>query len=305
MPWVLSALFAGLFQAWRTALQQKLRASLSVSGAGFVRYGFGILFAVPMAAIWLVWHDQQLDHISPTYVVIAAVAGLAQIFGTALLIASFGHRGFVVGTAFSKTEALQAAIGAAIFMGERLAPLAWTGVIAGLAGVVVLALAGRDQKLAELPAAFLQPAALCGLGAAALFAITGLLVKQATALLCGYDPISAALTTLVVVMATQTIVHGCWIAVKEPATFVAIGRKWKASASVGLLSALGSACWFAGFSLAPVALVRIVGQVEVVFTLLFAHRLLNEKVRRHEVFALLLVALGVILALLGGHQGQH
>lgn len=211
-------------------------------GSKFRGEWFGILFAVPMAAIWLIWRNQHLHGITPTYLALAAIAGLAQIFGTTLLIASFGHRGFVVGTAFSETEALQTALCAAIFMGERLAPLAWTGVIAGLSGVVVLALAGRDLELAELPVAFLQTAALCGLGAAALFAITGLLVKKAAGPLGGYEPISAALITLVAVMAARTFVHDCWIAAKEPATFAAIGRTWKSSASVGLLSALGSAC---------------------------------------------------------------
>src|SRR3546814_3456408 len=41
-----------------------------------------------------------------------AVAGaLTQMAGTILLIMAFGHRGFVVGTAFSKTEAIQVAKG--------------------------------------------------------------------------------------------------------------------------------------------------------------------------------------------------
>lgn len=301
MAWIWSALFAGLFQAWRTALQQRLRASLSVSGAGFVRYGFGIVFAVPMAWGWLYCHGERIDAISWRYLGLAAAAGLAQIFGTALLIQSFGHRGFVVGTAFSKTEALQAAAVAALFSGERLTSIAWTGIGAGLAGVLILALAGRGLALADLRAGLRQPAALCGLGAAGLFAITGLLVKAATSELAGLDPIGAALTTLVAVMGVQTLMHGLWIAVREPGTFTAMLRNRTASASVGFLSACGSACWFSGFALAPVALVRIVGQVEVIFTVIFAHRLLKERIHAHEVIALLLVALGVVLALVGGH----
>jgi drug/metabolite transporter (DMT)-like permease len=299
MIWLPSALLAGLFQAWRTALQQHLRSSLSVSGAGFVRYACGLPFALAMASAWLALHDFPVPHMSRQYLLLAACGGIAQLFGTALLIMGFGHRGFLVGTAFSKTEALQAAIAAAIFAGERLAPLSWAGIGAGIAGVFVLALMGRGLAARDVLGTLVQPAALCGLGAAALFATTGLLVKQATAELMGIDPIGAALVTLVVVMAIQTGVHGTWIASKEPATFNSIGRTWRVSAQVSLLSACGSACWFTGFATAPVALVRIVGQVEVVFTVLFAHRLLKERIRRYELAGLALVTLGVSLALAG------
>ena len=74
---------------------------------------------------------------------------------------------------------------------------------------------------------------------------------------------------------------------------------WRVSGQVGLLSALGSACWFTGFATAPVALVRIVGQVEVAFTMAFGHFYLRETVRRSELAGLILVAAGVILALAG------
>src|SRR3546814_1861702 len=51
--WLPASLFGGLFQAWRTALQQRLRAELSVSGAGLVRYLYGLPFALCFAAVWL------------------------------------------------------------------------------------------------------------------------------------------------------------------------------------------------------------------------------------------------------------
>src|SRR3546814_19539794 len=91
--------------------------------------------------------------------------------GTMLLIMVFGLRGFVVGSAFSKTEAVQAALVTALFLGERLPLLAWIGIVAGVAGVLVLALAGRGVSGRELWRALGQPAALCGLGAGSMFAL--------------------------------------------------------------------------------------------------------------------------------------
>lgn len=299
--WAIAALLAGLFQAWRTALQQRLRGVLSVSGAGLVRYACGLPFALLLATAYLGTTGQVWPALSPDYLLLAAGAGLAQILGTALLIYSFGFRGFVVGTAFSKTEALLAGLGAAVFLAERLPLLAWLGIALGIAGVMLLTLE-PSRSIASLLRNIAQPAALCGLGAAAMFALTGLLVRQATALLAMPDLIGAALVTLTIVMALQTAMHGSYIAWREPLTFRAIARNSRNSTLVGLLAAAGSACWFTGFATAPVALVRIVGQVEVLFTLGFAHFYLAERVARREAIALLLIAAGVIVALLAGHR---
>ena len=106
-----------------------------------------------------------------------------------------------------------------------------------------------------------------------------------------------ALVTLVVVLVLQTAMHGSWVLVREPGTLWAIARTWRTSSQVGLFAALGSACWFTGFAMAPVAFVRLVGQVEVLLTLGFGHWYLPERVRAHEAAGLVLVSLGVALAL--------
>jgi drug/metabolite transporter (DMT)-like permease len=93
--------------------------------------------------------------------------------------------------------------------------------------------------------------------------------------------------------------QGGYLFWREREQFAKIAASWRISGQVGLLASLGSACWFTGFATAPVALVRIVGQVEVLFTLGFAHFYLREKLARSEAAGLILVALGVILALAG------
>ena len=61
------------------------------------------------------------------------------------------------------------------------------------------------------------------------------------------------------------------------------------------LSALGSAGWFAGFAMTHVALVRGLGQIEILLTFLVGHFFLRERIRRGEALALVLVALGVVM----------
>lgn len=297
--WLPATLLAGLLQAWRTALQQRLRSQLTVNGAGLARYLYGAPVAAALLAGYLLWRGGGPVALGAAFWIAAALAGLAQILATNLLILAFGHRNFVVGTAFSKTEAVQAVVFAWLLLGERVGPLVLAAVAVGVAGVFLLALGGRRLSPAELGRALVQPAALCGLGSGALFALTAVFVRRATFEIGGADPVLAALVTLVAVATIQTATLGSYVAAREPATLRAVVATWRTSGQVGVLAALGSACWFTGFASAPVALVRIVGQVEVIFTLAFAHFYLHEPVRPHEALGLLLVAGGVALALAG------
>lgn len=52
------------------------------------------------------------------------------------------------------------------------------------------------------------------------------------------------------------------------------------------------------FALAPVALVRTLGQVEMPFTLLFSRFYLNEFLRGADIAGLALIVCGVVLVLL-------
>ena len=297
--WIPVTLAAALFQTWRTALQQKLRGLLSVNAAGFVRYVYAIPTGTAMLLLYTLISGHALPVLNASFLTYCTVGGLGQIFGTSLLIMAFGHRNFAVGTAYAKTEAVQGAILAWIILGEALAPLAWLGIAIGVVGVLVLSLAGRGIKRTDLLAATFQPAALCGLGAGLCFAFTTVLIKQANFALGGADLIHQALFTLVVTNILQTLMQGSWLALREPEQLKKSFTSWRSSAWVGTLSACGSACWFTAFAMAPVALVRAIGQVEMVFTFAFSRFYLKERINRADVIGLLLVVGGVVIILIG------
>jgi len=92
--------------------------------------------------------------------------------------------------------------------------------------------------------------------------------------------------------------QGAYMAWREPSGLRDAFTSWRSSAWVGALSAAGSACWFTSFALAPVALVRTLGQVEMIFTLLFSRYYLNETLRRADLAGLVLIVAGVLLVLL-------
>ena len=305
MPlWIPITVTAALFQCWRTAMQQKLRHLLSINGAGFVRFLYGAPTAMVLLGGALAATRLPVPVPTPVFLVCCAAGGLTQIIGTNLLIMAFGYRNFAVGTAYAKTEAAQSGLIALIVLHEVLRPLAWAGIALGLAGVMMLSLNGRGMRPATRPigallAATLQPAALCGLGAGFLFAVSTVFVKLATQALVGPSLFVRALFVLAVTNTMQTLMQGAWLAWREPEQLRKAVTTWRSSALVGTLSACGSACWFTAFALTDVALVRSVGQVEIVFTLLFSRFYLRETLRPGDAAGLALVVGGVLLIVLG------
>jgi drug/metabolite transporter (DMT)-like permease len=296
MPlWIPITVSAALFQCWRTAMQQKLRGLLSVNGAGFVRFLYGAPTALVLFIGALIITGQPVPMPSPVFVLYCAAAGLLQILATNLLILSFGYRNFAVGTAYSKTETAQSAIVALFILHEVLRTLAWVGICIGLAGVMTLSLAGRGMRPRELARATVQPAALAGLGAGFLFAFTTVFIKLANQALSGPNLFVRSLFVLVVTNSLQILMQGSFLAWREPQELRKAFTTWRSSSWVGTLSALGSACWFTAFALAPIGLVRSVGQIEIVFTLLFSRFYLKETLKAGDVAGLVLVVAGVLL----------
>ena len=299
MPiWIPISVAAALFQCWRTAMQQKLRGLLSVNGTGFVRYLYGMPTALVLLLIGLYVTGAPVPKPNVLFLVYCALGGIGQILATNLLIMSFGYRNFAVGTAYSKTETVQSAILAFFLLHETLRPLAIGGMGVGLVGVMTLSLAGRGFKPRDLLQATVQPAALCGLGAGLVFAFTTVFVKFANQALPDPNLVIRALFGLVVTNTMQIAMQGGYLLWREPQELKNSFTSWRSSMWVGTLSGMGSACWFTGFAIAPIAMVRAVGQVEMVFTLLFSRFYLKEVLKPGDVAGLALVIFGVLLVIL-------
>ncbi|WP_311269355.1 DMT family transporter [Sphingobium sp. WCS2017Hpa-17] len=297
--WLPATLIAGAVQAWRTAVQRRVSHSLSINAAGLVRYLYGIPFTLLLLGGYRLLVPAPLPAIGPLFLLFCLAGGLAQIIATNLLIMAFKHRNFVVGTAYSKTEAVQGALLSFLLLGERLHPLAWAGIGCGVMGVMLLSTGGKRMGPGDFLRALTQPAALTGIASGFFFALTAIGIRRATQSVGGDDRILAALLVLVATVLVQTGMQGPWLVWREPGEMRRVLASWRVSGQVGLLSALGSACWFTGFATAPVALVRIVGQIEVAFTMAFGHFYLKERMRGSEVAGLMLVVSGVALALMG------
>lgn len=297
--WLPATLIAGGLQAWRTAVQRRVSHSLSLNGAGLVRYLYGLPFAVALLGGHALLFGIPDVAFGTLFLPFCMAGGLAQIIATNLLIRAFAERNFVVGTAYSKTEAMQGAILSLVLLNERLSLLGWAGIGAGVCGIMLLSTGGKRMGPLDFLRALGQPAARAGIISGFFFALTAIAIRRATQEVDGGSAVQSALIVLVTTVALQMLMQGGWMWWRERTEIARVLASWRLSGQVGMLSALGSACWFTGFATAPVALVRIVGQIEVAFTLAFGHFYLGERMARSEVAGLLLVVAGVVLALLG------
>lgn len=293
--WIPVTLLAAGFQTSRTAMQQRLRSLLSVSGAGLVRYVYGAPISLAAVGIALA-AGVAFPSIAPWFWPAIAAAGVAQILGTIFLIHAFDTRDYAIGTVYSKTEVVQVAVFSAVFVGESVSLPGWLFIGACMVGIVMLVTKGRRLSLAT----FRDRAGMFGLAAGAMLGLAAIGIRAASKQLDGSPTVMKALVSLAVMNSIQTVVHGGYVLAREREQIVLAVRHWRSSAIVGVLSVCGSACWAIAFTLQNAALVRTFGQVELIFTFIAARVWLHERHSRHEVVASGLVLCGVLGVMLVG-----
>lgn len=291
--WVFFTLLAALMQSVRTAAQKHLSSSMSAMAATYVRY----LYGLPWVVIYLLWLGGGLEHIRSLplqawYWIL--FGGVTQILGTWALVKVFSQRNFAVGSTFSKTEALQTAIIGALFLSIPLSASGWLSVLVGMAGIVALILPSNALKWS----AWFTPVTGLGLLCGFSFAVSALAVYQSSQL-TGLAPLLSAALVLVVMVCIQLAVVTLWLTLFERGAFVAVCRQWPWSLFVGLCSAVGSIGWFTAMSLQNPALVRTLGQVEFLFSLLLTWFLFGERIRRNEWLGCGLIIASVLILLSG------
>jgi drug/metabolite transporter (DMT)-like permease len=294
MWWAVTLVAAG-FQTSRTAMQHRLRALLSVSGAGFVRYVYGAPVAT-LAVIIAKLVGATFPAVSVGFWPKIAAAGLAQIVATVFLIRAFDARDYAIGTVFSKTEVVQVALFSLVFLGESLTLAGYLSVAVCLVGIVLLVTKGRRLSKDM----FNDGAALYGLIAGALFGLAAVGIRAATKNMTGGTAVVKAIIALAVMNTIQTVLHGGYLIIREPGQARLALVHWRSSAIVGVLSVCGSACWALAFVLKNAARVRTFGQVELLFTFAVSHIVFKEKHIRSEYLATALVLVGVVGVVVSG-----
>jgi drug/metabolite transporter (DMT)-like permease len=297
--WITITVAAALFQNIRTTMQQKIRGVLSVDGANFVRYLYGAPLALGMLAVLVLGTGRHVPTIGLGFLGLVTIAGVAQIVATSLMIHSFSLRNYAVGTVYSKTETVFVALFATFIAHEPLHLIAWIGILICLGGVAILSVRGNFANVRAVLGELTHKGAIFGILSGAIFAIAAGTIREASKLLPDGDFMVRGITVLACMNTIQVVLMGLYLARRDRQQLGKVWVNWRSSIWVGIFSVLGSACWALAMTLENAALVRAVGQIELVFTFIASHLVLKERPSAGEWLGSVLVVGGVILILIG------
>jgi len=290
--WIVFSVFAALMQSVRTAGQKQLSNTLSPMSVTLVRYLFGLPFIILYVAFLFggsTATEVSNALVTPRFLVYATLAGVAQIIATVLLVKVFSFRNFAVGTSFAKTEAIQTAIFGVVFFGASLSSTGWLAVLVGFIGIAIVSLP-KSKSPWQLSNVVL------GTLSGTAFSFTSLWLREASLSLSATAVHSAAITLLVMVV-IQTAICLVYSTVSEPGQLRLLPSRIRLGLFVGLTSALGSIGWFTAMTLQNPALVKSIGQVEFIFTLLITTLFFKEKISGREYLGMTFIVASVIILL--------
>lgn len=298
MPlWIPITILAAAMQTLRFLLQRQLkRTTLSTAGATWARF----LFSAPLVALIVLSYAgasaQALPRPGPDFWAFILTGALAQVLATMCVVALFAFRNFPVGVTLAKTEVLLTAVLGLVVLGDAVGPMLWGALALGFVGVVLLSDPPPGDTALPWRKRLFNRASGLGLASGLLFAMSGVGYRGASLSLPSGDVFLRASLTLAVATAVQALALGLWLAWRERGEIGRVLAAWRISGLVGLTSMLGSLGWFTAFTLQTAALVKALGQVELIFTFLLSVFWLRERSSGKEIggIVLLLASIGII-----------
>ena len=296
--WIALTIGAALLQTFRNAAQRHLTATLGTLGATLVRFLYGLPFTlVWLAAVGMFGHNAWPE-ISTALVIWVFLGALMQLAASALLLQVMKERNFALGIAYSKTEVILVAIFAIAILGETVTPGVATAIGIGTLGVMLLSPADPKHPLRALLTGWTTRSALLGIACGANFALSTVCIRAAALALPEVHFAMAAAVILTGAQLLQTLTLGGWLLARRAGTLRLIGLEWRTSLFAGCMGATASIGWFTAVAIEPVAHVRTLALVELVFVYAVSHRFFREKITPREITGMLLLALGLAIVTL-------
>lgn len=292
--WIVFTVAAAISQVARNAMQRELTSRLGTTGAAHVRFLYGLPFALIFLAVTLAFVQVGTLAIDWSFFGWLLAGSMTQIFATAWMLSAMQDKSFVVTTALIKTEPIQVAVFASIFLGEVLGPLAILAILIATFGVVLMSWPKGSGRAAG---GIGMRAIWVGIAAGGGFALSSVGYRGAI-LNLGDAPFYARATiTLASGLLLQSIVLSAWLRWREPGRLSEIIAAWRPSMLAGFMGALGSQFWFLAFSIQSVAMVRTLALVEVLFAQVISRRVFSQDATRAELLGIALIVVGVVVLL--------
>ncbi|HVC11084.1 MAG TPA: DMT family transporter [Burkholderiales bacterium] len=295
--WIPITVCAAFAQTLRNAVQRHLTAELGTLGATLVRF----LYGLPFAALWLYGVHAAGGFALPAPNAVFAgwvlLASLCQIAATAFLLRAMAERNFALGIAYSKTEIIQVAVFALLFLGDPVSAGTALAIALGTLGVLLLSPADPEHPLRALMMGWTTRPALLGLASGTGFALAAVGYRGASLALHAPYAMAAA-STLVGALLIQSVLLGGWLLARDAAAVARVLRAWRPASFAGFMGAAASAGWFTAMAVEPVAHVRTLGLIELPFAYVVSRRFFRERLKGLELAGMALLALGLVIVTL-------
>ncbi len=301
--WVALALLAGCFQTARNALARSLAGEITPALNSWSRFAFNLPFSTLLIVALVLrvgW-----PRTPPEFFAYCLLTALTQLLGNVALVAAFRRVNFAQSIVFHKLEVVfTALVGVALFA-EKPSLLGWCGVGACGVGILVMNFRRETGPGGLRRAIHLDAGSLLALACAILLVFASFMLKEATAAFALANPRVGAGRFEA---AAHTLFHTTWMEVAILTLFLLafrarefrhVRRHGSRMALIGVTGFAGSLCWFWAYSIALVAYVKAVGQVETVLAVAIAILVFREREVWRQLPGVALMLAGIALVLVG------
>ena len=296
--WIIATIIAALAQVIRNSLQKKLTHTLGVMGATQVRFVFGLPFSVMFLVIIVLLTGEALPSPNTPFLIAITWGAIAQIAATAMMLTAMRLFSLAHVTAFTKTEPLQVALFAWLFLGENLPWQAVIAMIIAVMGVFLMSFQTSDTTSDTQQSAQKHDARLAAIGwgllAGGAFALAAIGARAGITALESGSFLVRASVALVGALSIQTCIMIVYLMVFDRVALFKSFKVWRSSALAGLMGAFASQFWFIGFSLVAAAQVRTLALVEVLFALCVSVFVLREPISARVVIGVFMIVCSLV-----------
>jgi drug/metabolite transporter (DMT)-like permease len=293
--WIPITIIAAFMQNLRTSIQKTLTSSIGTTGAVFVRFGFGMPFALLLLAVLYFYMGYTFPSLSYRFLNWVCVAAIIQISASLLLISLFVLKNYTIAQAYAHTEPMMAVLFGFVFLDDRVNLNAAVSIMICVLGVMLIAVGRTSLSIKALLTSLSQKTVIMGLVAGMGFALSAVCYRGASLALGGSNFVMQGTVTLVFALCFQTFLMLIYMKIKRPKQLARIGKVWKPALLVGLFGSSASLGWFCAMTLQNAALVKAVAQIEMVFIFASSVFYFKEHITKLEVMGSLLIVLSIVL----------
>ena len=201
---------------------------------------------------------------------------------------------FLVGTALSKTEVIQIAFFEFVILKDYLNFYALLGIMISTIGVIIFS----TKDLKNIINSFFSKSTVVGLLCGTLLALSVVFYRGSMEFIEFTNKnFDRALLTLFAATIIQTSLITFYLLFFEITEFKKIKSNIKLSSLAGFFGFSATISWFYSFSLVQAALVRAVGQIELLFSYISSRFMFKEKIRFIEILGIIIFIVGLILVI--------